>query len=144
MGATYAAFQYLVVQRVAKKIKPENMVRFGLIVAGCAVIAVDFVHSVTQLHAVITVFVMSMGFVLPGLITCLSNLASQDDQGHMMGMVSSVQAIATVLMMLVGGYLDNYGIAVSVVMGGALLLISWLLFVTYFKPKKSNVSESVA
>ncbi|PHM67738.1 multidrug transporter [Xenorhabdus stockiae] len=129
MGATYALFQYLVVRRVAKVTKPENMVRYSLVVSSLAVIAISMVSNVIYLHIFITLFVTSMGFALTGLISCISNLAPENEQGEIMGSISSIQALATLIVMLAGGFLDTTNIRVTVVGGGLLLLMSWLLFV---------------
>jgi predicted MFS family arabinose efflux permease len=129
MGATYALFQYLVVRHVAKVAKPENMVRYSLVVSSLAVMAIPIVGNVVYLHILITLFVTSMGFALPGLISSISNLAPENEQGEIMGSISSIQALATLVVMFVGGFLDTTNIRVTVVGGGLLLLISWLLFV---------------
>ncbi|WP_446470964.1 MFS transporter [Xenorhabdus stockiae] len=129
MGATYALFQYLVVRHVAKVTKPENMVQYSLVVSSLAVIAISMVSNVIYLHVFITLFVTSMGFALTGLISSISNLAPENEQGEIMGSISSIQALATLIVMLAGGFLDTINIRVTVVGGGLLLLISWLLFV---------------
>ncbi|PHM58544.1 MFS transporter [Xenorhabdus sp. KK7.4] len=129
MGATYALFQYLVVRHVAKVTKPENMVQYSLVVSSLAVIAISMVSNVIYLHVFITLFVTSMGFALTGLISSISNLAPENEQGEIMGSISSIQALATLIVMLAGGFLDTINIRVTVIGGGLLLLISWLLFV---------------
>ncbi|MDC9604307.1 MFS transporter [Xenorhabdus griffiniae] len=129
MGATYALFQYFVVRHVAKFAKPESMVRYSLVVSSLAVMAIPIVSNVIYLHILITLFVTSMGFALPGLISSISNLVPENEQGEIMGSISSIQALATLMVMLVGGFLDTTNIRVTVVGGGLLLLISWLLFV---------------
>ncbi|MDX7985847.1 MFS transporter [Xenorhabdus sp. 12] len=133
MGATYALFQYIVVRHVAKSAKPENMVRYSLVVSSLAVMAISMVSNVIYLHILITLFVTSMGFALPGLISSISNLAPENEQGEIMGSISSIQALATLIVMLLGGFLDTTNIRVTVVGGGLLLLISWLLFVVRLK-----------
>jgi len=129
MGATYALFQYLVVRHVAKFVKPENMVRYSLVVSSLAVIAISMVVNVIYLHVLITIFVTSMGFALTGLISSISSLAPEDEQGEIMGSISSIQALATLMVMLLGGFLDTTNVRVTVVGGGLLLLVSWFLFV---------------
>jgi MFS family permease len=133
MGATYALFQFLVVQKVSKNASPVNMVRYSLIFSGLAVVSISLVHNIIFLHIIITIFVTTMGFALPGLITSISNLESKENQGKIMGMISSIQAIATVFSMMIGGYLDNASITITVIGGGLLLIISWLLFVIRFR-----------
>ncbi len=129
MGATYALFQYIVVNRVIKKIAPESLVKKALLVSVLSILCLAFVNNVVQLHIVITLFVTSMGFVLPGLITSISNLAAKEKQGEVMGNISSIQALATVLMMMLGGYIDSFGITITIFGGAFLMFLSWLLFV---------------
>ncbi|WP_414148529.1 MFS transporter [Erwinia sp. BNK-24-b] len=143
MGATYALFQYIVVRNVAKKAKPNSMVRYSLIITAFAVLAIVAVQSLVLLHILITLFVTSIGFALTGLISGLSSLVPENKQGEIMGSVSSIQALATLLVMLVGGSLDATNVKVTVVGGGLLLLASWLLFV--IRPgtsKRNNVREA--
>ncbi|PHM36277.1 multidrug transporter [Xenorhabdus mauleonii] len=131
MGATYALFQYFVVRHVAKVAKPENMVRYSLVVSSLAIMAISMINNVIYLHILITLFVTSMGFALTGLISSISNLAPENEQGEIMGSISSIQALATLIVMFLGGFLDTTDIRVTVVGGGLLLLISWLLFVVH-------------
>ncbi len=141
MGATYALFQYFIVNKVAKHIKPEIMVKSSLVVSAIAVIGIAFVNDKIQLHIVITLFVTSMGFALPGLISSISNLASKEHQGKIMGNISSTQAFATVLMMMIGGYLDNLGMTITIIGGGILLFISWVIFTALVKAQAINTIE---
>jgi DHA1 family tetracycline resistance protein-like MFS transporter len=131
MGGTYALFQVLVVQRFTN-LKPSSMVKWTLLIAGLSVIGIAFVNSVFALHIMITLFVTSMGFAMPGLITSISNLASPAEQGQVMGISSSIQALATVVMMMMGGWLESFGLTVTVVGGGVLLIAAWVIFMFHF------------
>ena len=138
MGGTYMLFQLLVVQRFTK-LKPNAMVKNTLILSGVSVVGLAFVHSIFALHVMITIFVCAQGFALPGLIISISNLADAKNQGQIMGMISSIQAIATVAMMMLGGWLDSFGLTVTVIGGGMLLILAWLIFILHFK--KENYRE---
>ena len=137
-GALYAAFQYGVVQRVSHRLKPENMVIYSSIISGASIISLLFVSSTLELYIAMSIFVMSMGFCIPGLITTISNTASEDKQGQIMGMVGSVQAIATVIVMLLGGYLQGLNINITIVAGGILIVVSWLVFLKFFLVKREQ------
>lgn len=131
-GALYASFQYIVVQRIAKNMRPIKMVSYSAIFAGLAIIAIAFVEHAIPLYISMSVFVMAMGFSIPGLITHISNLSDATDQGQVMGIVNSIQAISTVLVMLMGGILNSINASVTVVGGGLLIILSWLIFVSFF------------
>jgi DHA1 family tetracycline resistance protein-like MFS transporter len=132
-GALYAAFQYVVVRPTTKYIKPENMVKFGLLVAGLAIISLAIVVNTIQLYLSMIVFVTSMGYAIPGLITCISSQAGAQRQGQVMGMIGSTQAVATVLVMLGGGFVNALNDNFTVIFGGVLVLLSWLIFVGFYK-----------
>lgn len=136
-GVVYALFQYLVVQRIASKIKPSSMVLYSTVFAGLSIITLAFVTSIFQIYFVMTIFVLTMGFCIPGIITSISNLASKEEQGKVMGIIGSVQAITTVLVMLAGGILQSVDVNITIITGGILMIISWLLF-TIFLLKNSR------
>jgi DHA1 family tetracycline resistance protein-like MFS transporter len=136
-GGLYALFQYLVVQRIAKKMQPTTMISYFTIFAGISIVSIALTTSTIQLYLAMSIFVMSMGFAIPGTITYISNLADKSDQGQVMGMVSSIQAISTVIVMLAGGYLNSINSNITVISGGILVILSWLSFVIIF-PKKTQ------
>lgn len=127
-GALYALFQYVVVQRVAKSISPETMVKLSGLFVSLSIISLSITTNTYQLYVAMSIFVMAMGFMIPGLISTISNRASVTDQGQVMGMVSSIQAVSTVVVMLLGGYLNSIDCNFTVVGGGLLILISWVCF----------------
>lgn len=127
-GALYAIFQYAVVQRIANKINPIRMVVFFTPLTGLAIISMAYVTNTHQLYMAMIVFVLAMGFCIPGLITSISNMAEDNEQGQMMGMIGSVQALATVLVMFAGGYIHALNINSTTIGGGCLIIISWLIF----------------
>jgi hypothetical protein len=59
-----------------------------------------------------------------------------------MGNISSTQALATVLMMMIGGYLDNSNMSISIIGGGVLLFISWIIFTMRFSTNVASVRLS--
>ncbi len=142
-GALYASFQYVVVQRMSKKMMPDTMVKCSAIIAGLAIISIAFAVDAIQLYAAMAIFVMAMGFSIPGLITHISNLADETDQGQVMGMVNSIQAFSTVLVMLMGGYLNSIHGSITVIGGGVLISISWLMFIFTKKSKKQIELQNI-
>lgn len=143
-GALYAAFQYVVVQRIADKINPERMFVYSAPIAGLAIISIAYAANTVQLYMSMIVFVLSMGFCIPGLISSISNMGRKEDQGQIMGMVGSVQALATVIVMAVGGYIHSLNINITIIGGGMLMSLSSLLFVGLFLNKgKKDLSKNM-
>ncbi len=127
MGATYAATQLLVLRWISRA-NPHTLVRSSLIISGLSVAAYAIIHTGWLLIMVTACFVISMAFALPSLITSVSNLGDDENQGHLMGMISSIQALSTVAMMLLGGFLVAMSYKIPLIAGGTLLILAWGLF----------------
>lgn len=139
-GALYAAFQYCVVQRLTKYLSANQMMGYSAVFAGLGVAAMAFISSVFSLYLAMIVFVLAMGFAIPGLITAISGRAHRDEQGQIMGMIGSTQALGTVIVMIVGGYLNAIDPNIPVFCGGLLIIVSWYMFVRNFNKSKKIVS----
>ncbi len=140
-GALYAAFQYFVVRPTTQYISPRMMVKGGCLLAGLAIMAMAVVTNKFQLYIAMIIFVTSMGYAIPGLITCISNQVSAEKQGQVMGMIGSIQAVATVLVMLSGGFINAANDNFTVIGGGLLVLISWLIFLFFYKPIPMSLTK---
>jgi DHA1 family tetracycline resistance protein-like MFS transporter len=138
MGTTFTVTSLFVVKPLAPKLRPETMVRWFLPGAALAVALLAFAQTAWHLHVSIFLFVFTMGFALPGLLTTISNFANADTQGQTMGMTASIQALMTVLAMMSGGSLFAMSQYVTVFGGAGLLLFAWLLFNITFRERASE------
>lgn len=127
-GLLYAAIQYLIIQRISHKIKPENIFLYVTLFSGSAIVSVAFAGSLLGLYMTMIAFILFSAFALSALVTSISNMSDKEDQGQIMGMMSSIQALGTVLVMIVGGYIQAIDIHITIIGGGLLVILSWLLF----------------
>lgn len=137
MGATFTITSLFIVKPLASKFKTENLVKYFLCLTSLGVFGIAFATNRLELHIAITIFVVTMGFALPGLTTTISNCASSEEQGQTMGMISSIQAFMTVFVMMVGGSLFSINRYFTTISGAVLFLICWILFSICFKTSKS-------
>jgi predicted MFS family arabinose efflux permease len=135
MGASFTVTSIFVVKPLSGRLRPENMVRWFLPGAAAAVALLAFAQAAWQLHAAIFLFVFTMGFALPGLLTTISNFADKDTQGQTMGMIASIQALMTVIAMMSGGSLFTMSQYITVFGGAGLLIFAWLLFGATFRER---------
>ena len=90
---------------------------------GIAVLALIFVGKVPYLYLIITLYVLSIAIAIPGMITTISDKAGEH-QGQIMGVVSSIQALAIIIAMSLGGLFISANINSVFVIGGLLFIIS--------------------
>jgi DHA1 family tetracycline resistance protein-like MFS transporter len=133
----------LVVKPLAGKMQPKTMVRWFLGVSAIAVLGIATASEAWQLYPCIFLFVTSMGFVLPGLVTTISNYGDSSRQGETLGIISSIQALMTVIVMMAGGSLFALHRNLTVVGGAGLLIASWIMFATYFSERRAVVPVGV-
>lgn len=141
-GILYASFQYIVVQRLASNFKPENMFKLSIIFAALSIMSLSIISTTLELYLVMSMFVMAMGFAIPGIITFISNQAGKNEQGEVMGIVNSIQAVSTVLVMIVAGYLNAININISVIISGILMILSCLCFFHLLVKRKIQVATN--
>jgi predicted MFS family arabinose efflux permease len=142
MGTSYAVVQFLVLYLNTKR-NTEDTYKYFLFLAGLSVIGLGFAQEPWHLIASTTLWVIAAAFVLPIFATKFSNSAGADNQGQIMGLMSSVQSISTVLMMLIGGLLFVIGARIPIIVGGVLLVICWgFSFITV--NQRSKLSDQQA
>lgn len=122
MGILFAIFQFFFVQRIAKKMHASTMAKYAAL-TGIAVLALIFVGKVPYLYLIITLYVLSIAIAIPGMITTISDKAGEH-QGQIMGVVSSIQALAIIIAMSLGGLFISANINSVFVIGGLLFIIS--------------------
>jgi predicted MFS family arabinose efflux permease len=73
---------------------------------------------------------VGMGFNNPSLVSLISRLSSQDEQGGILGVSQSLASLARVLGPAWGGFVfDRFGIAIPFVVASALMFLAFILSV---------------
>ena len=144
MGGLYALSNFLIGKPFNKLIHPYTAFGVFGIVSGVFLLLIGVGSSVMLSMAFAYVFCVSCVFTIPGIMVSTSKQGADADQGQIMGVVNSLQALATILMALLGGFFMSTNSSFNVVFGGAFILLSWLMFVFYrLYAKSNNCSESV-
>ena len=134
-GLLFVLSQALIVSKVAKKVKPESLVKFAAVFASLGMISLAYVPS-SLIYFSMGIFVLGMSFSLTGFITSLSNKENESSQGKIMGIVNSTQAFATVLVMIVGGFINSFQDDINIIGGGMITLLAWCMYLIVFRKAK--------
>jgi DHA1 family tetracycline resistance protein-like MFS transporter len=137
-GALYALFQYLVVQRISKSFKPETMFKYSVMFSAIAIISLLVSKTSIELYIAMSIFVMAMGFAIPGVITFIANQGDKSEQGQVMGIINSIQAFSTVLVMIIAGYINSISNTYAIIISCSLIVISWLYFIFIDREKNNS------
>ena len=139
IGLTSAVVQGGLIGRISKVVSKKNILKFGsfFIMVGLALIP----YGVTFLGLAIICIILSIGTGVfqPTVLSLISEVTPEDEQGVTLGVNQSLSAFARVLGPLWGGFAFEFlGYAFPFLTGAAFTLFIFIATVFYI-PKKLNV-----
>ncbi|MCE3268677.1 MAG: rane protein of unknown function [Burkholderiales bacterium] len=126
-GVVFTAFQYTLVKRLMRNNPSSKMFISGALGAGLGVLLSGVIHGIGLLYFSMAIFAAFMAVAIPGIVTYISYLTDSHNQGMIMGVVNSIQAVATVSVMLIGGVLNGVNDHTPVMLGGATIICSGII-----------------
>lgn len=130
MGGVFACTQIFIARKVLKLIMPEKILKISMIIPGLAALMMIFSHQWLFFYLAAFLFPFSMGFTLPALVASISNRGLPTEQGKLLGMTQSTQALMTIAATFIGGKLLSVNYHASVVVGASLMCIAWVLYLS--------------
>lgn len=127
-GSVFTIFQYTLAKKLMQKISSNKMFMLGCFGSGIGILLFGFAHSIELIYLSMAIFASFMAIAIPGIITYISSFTNQYNQGMIMGLVNSIQAISTVSVMLIGGVLNGLNDHGPVIIGGSIIVGSVILF----------------
>ncbi len=136
VGIWIALTQAIITPMVAKKVRPYNVLRYSLIGAGLSLFGFLWAGDTTQLLFVVPVFAIFIGQTMANSLALVSSSVGPEIQGEVLGINSSVQALAQTVPAALSGYLAVLGISTPVLAGGATIIVGGLLFLFVYRPSQ--------
>jgi multidrug resistance protein len=130
VGLVLAVVQGTLVGRAVRRLSERRVVPIAilLLAAGLGFIALS--RTVVFLTAASGLIAVGMGFNNPSLVSLISRLSSQDEQGGILGVSQSLASLARVLGPAWGGFVfDQFGIGIPFVVASALMFLAFILSV---------------
>lgn len=121
--------------RLASKYFTEyQILRFSLIACGIMVLIHLVPRASWQLFLVVPIFAISNGLSVSNLTSLISRSADRSVQGEVMGINSSIQALAQALPPIVSGFIAaRFSASVPTVVAGLLIIMGGLIFAVTYK-----------
>ena len=133
VGAGVLLTQILLVQPVAKKILPVQIVPWAIIAVGLSLLFGGLVPMGVWFYITLAFYCIGIGFFLTNFNTYISNLTTNTQQGRIMTLLTAGQAGMTILVTLFGNYIATKYLATPYVIGGAIILFSVLFWILHDK-----------
>lgn len=143
VGIWIAFTQAVITPLVAKKVKMYNVLRFSMLLAGVGLFANLWAHNTSQLLWVTPLFAIFMGQTIANSIALVSTSVGPEIQGEVLGINSSVQALAQALPAILSGYLAEIGINTPIIVGAGFVIAAGVLFLAIYHPAKHLLHQNL-
>ena len=117
--------------------KNSTILRFSILGTGLALLATLFPNNTAQLLMVAPFIAIFNGLTIANATALVSKSVGPEIQGEVLGIDSSIQALAQAVPAIISGYVATLGINIPVLVGASVILTGGLLFnIFYRQPKK--------
>ncbi len=142
VGLWVAFTQAVIVRKLSEKFEDYKLVRYGLIGAGVAIF-LFFVPTVWwQLLLITPIFAISNGMFQANIIALISKSVGPKVQGEVLGINSSVAALAMSIPPILSGFIAaSLHPDAPVHIAGVIILLAALFFWIFYKPVKSALED---
>jgi len=150
IGKVYAYFgifvgitQGVILQFVVKKVSTKNILKYALLFEAIFISMMIWPGRMENLYFIAPFVALFNGLINPTIGSVISNLASKDSQGELLGISQSVISISQSIPPIVSGYLVKVNTNIPTKVAGGLIFLAWLVYVFGFLNKKENKFDIV-
>jgi DHA1 family tetracycline resistance protein-like MFS transporter len=144
IGIWIALSQGLVTPFLARHFKNYQVLRVIFFVMGFALFAQLWPDNTTKLLMVAPFIALAVGVSMANITGLVSISAGPEMQGEILGIDSSVQALAQAIPAIISGYVATMGINMPVIVGAIIVMIAGAVFVAFYKPSSHLLHESAS
>lgn len=130
-GFWLAFSQGIAVRYIVEKVRIDKVIRISLFMLAFTYLALLIPEKLIWFYVVLPMIALFHGFVLPNTTTLISSGSSDKEQGEMLGIYQSVQALAQVFPPVIAGFIATINADLPIVAAGVCTLVSWGVFQTY-------------
>ncbi len=141
IGVCIALAQVIVVPLALKKFKSHAILRVSLIGNGVALFMQLLPHNTSQLLMVAPLIALFNGLTMANASALVSLSASKQEQGEVLGIEASVQALAQAIPAIISGYVATIGVRMPIVVGGFTIIAGGILYNLFYRVPKEVVAK---
>lgn len=134
IGIWIAVFQGALIPVVAKKLKNYQVIRFSLFGAALSVLTILSVTTFKGALIVSPLIPLFVALSMANMIALVSSVSEPGIRGEVMGIYSSVEALAQGIPAVISGYIATIAVWMPSVIAATLMILSGLIFWATFRP----------
>ncbi|MDQ5885770.1 MAG: transporter, family, tetracycline resistance protein [Patescibacteria group bacterium] len=123
--------------------KNSTILRFSILGTGFALLATLFPNNTAQLLMVAPFIAIFNGLTIANSTALVSKSVGPEIQGEVLGIDSSIQALAQSVPAIISGYIATLGINVPVLVGASVILTGGIMFNVFYRQPKTVLHQVV-
>ena len=137
IGLWVAFTQAFLTGRVAKRFPAYKIIRWGILASGIATFLYFLPQYWWQLLFIVPIFAIGNGLMQANITSLISRSAGPEIQGEVLGINSSVQALAMSIPPILSGFIAaKLSPEAPIFVGGTIVLLTAMFFWILYKPHK--------
>jgi DHA1 family tetracycline resistance protein-like MFS transporter len=133
VGVGIVLCQIILVHPLAKKITPHKIIPWSIIAVGSSLFLGGILPMGICFYVTLAIYCLGIAFFLTNFNAYVSNLTPASQQGRIMSLLTSGTAAMTILVTLMGNFIETHYLATPYVIGGVIILLS---VVFWFKSRR--------
>lgn len=141
LGICIVLTQGIIVRKLAKHFKPENILPFSALGISLSIILILLPKNMLGIYIITAMIAICAGLTMPNLNALVSNLTPKDEQGEIIGINQSIQSLAMAIPPIIAGFFAAIYYKLPVIIGSAFIFLAWIIFITLFKKAHKETQE---
>ncbi|MEK7602642.1 MAG: MFS transporter [Patescibacteria group bacterium] len=136
IGVCIALMQAVIVPLLAKRFSSYKVVGYSLFGMALAILAMFVPSNTTQLLLIAPIIPMFVAPVMANMVAIVSAVAGPERQGEVMGINSSLEALAQGIPAIMSGYVAAITLSLPLIVSSSVLALAGICYWVFVKPSK--------
>jgi DHA1 family tetracycline resistance protein-like MFS transporter len=132
VGIWIAITQGTIVRFVARKFESKKVLLVSILLSSITFPILLLPKNPAILYLFIPLVAIFQGVTQPNLTSIISNLASSDAQGEILGIQQSINALGLAIPPIIAGFIINIDINLPILTAGIMIFIAWLVYIAFY------------
>ena len=143
MGLWIVIAQGGVLRPLSKKMKPAKILSYSIVLLAISFPFLLIPNERVWLYLIVPFIAVFQGLNQPNGTTIISNLASRDKQGEILGINQSISSLAQAVPPIIAGFITSININLPTWFAAGATLLAWLIFVVSLRKKKNELDSVI-
>ena len=143
IGLWIVLTQGLLLRPISKRYSPVTILTVSALCLAVVLPVLVVPNDPRALYVLLPLIAVFQGLIQPTSIAVVSDLASKDSQGEVMGIYQSIQSLGIAIPPIIAGLIVSVHMNMPTIVASACTFIGWIVFVTFFRREHRELFHEV-